>query len=69
MRSIFEPSVRLSNRLSYPRKFTLISLLFAMPLGVGGYLLFSEINEKIEFAAQELKGNADRSGPGASGPR
>lgn len=29
-----------------------------MPLGVGGYLLFSEINEKIEFAAQELKGNA-----------
>jgi hypothetical protein len=58
MRSVFEPSIRLSNRLSFPGKFTLISFLFVLPLTLLFYLLFSEIDEKIEFTSQELRGNA-----------
>jgi len=46
------------NRLRYPRKFALISLLFAVPLGFTLYLLVSAINQQVEFAEKEIVGNA-----------
>jgi signal transduction histidine kinase/DNA-binding response OmpR family regulator/HPt (histidine-containing phosphotransfer) domain-containing protein len=44
------------DRLTYPRKFLLIFLLFALPLGVTLYLLVGEINNTIEFAEKEIAG-------------
>ena len=44
------------NRLTYPRKFALISLLFVIPLALVMGLLISEMNERIEFARKEIQG-------------
>ena len=55
--SFLAPARALMDRLTYPRKFALISVLFALPLAVVMYLLVSEINERIEFSAKEQLGN------------
>ncbi|MGE5027222.1 MAG: ATP-binding protein, partial [Betaproteobacteria bacterium] len=55
---IFEPGVGLMNRLTYPRKAMLISLIFIMPLVMVMYLLLGEINDRIQFARKELVGTA-----------
>ena len=44
------------NRLTYPRKFLLISFLFILPLSLVLYFLISEINTNIGFAEKELLG-------------
>ena len=44
------------NRLSYPRKFALISLLFAIPLSWVIYQLNAEMNQSVKFARKELQG-------------
>jgi len=44
------------DRLTYPRKFLLIFLLFALPLGLTLYLLVGEINNSIRFAEKEISG-------------
>ncbi len=44
------------DRLTYPRKFFLIFLLFALPLGLTLYLLVGEINHSIRFAEKEIAG-------------
>ena len=53
---LLAPAVALMNRLNYPRKFALISLLFVLPLGLVMYLLVSEINGKIQFIEKEIQG-------------
>src|SRR6476620_1230288 len=58
MRMLFTPAIGLMNRLKYPQKFALISLLFAMPLALVMVLLLSEINLKIDFAQKEIYGDA-----------
>ena len=55
--SLLAPARALMDRLSYPRKFALISVLFALPLAVVMYLLVSEINDRIEFASKEILGD------------
>ena len=57
MQSVFAPAVTLLNRLTYPRKFGLIGLLFALPLGLVTFFLVSELNDHIEFSAKEQLGN------------
>ncbi|CAN1208888.1 PP2C family protein-serine/threonine phosphatase [Tumidithrix helvetica PCC 7403] len=54
---LFRPAIALMNRLKYPQKFALISLVFAMPLTLAMYLLLSEINSRIDFAQKELYGS------------
>jgi signal transduction histidine kinase/CheY-like chemotaxis protein len=54
---ILAPARALMDRLTYPRKFMLISVLFALPLAVVMYLLVSEINDRIEFSYKEMLGN------------
>jgi PAS domain S-box-containing protein len=44
------------NRLTYPQKFLLISLLFLLPLVVGLTILISTLNTDIDFARKELAG-------------
>ncbi len=51
------PAVALMNRLTYPRKFAVISLLFALPLGLAMYSLVVQMNDRIEFARKEIQGD------------
>lgn len=55
-RSWFRPAIRLLNRLSIPRKFVLISLFFALPLGLVLYFLTSSAQERIRLARLEIDG-------------
>jgi hypothetical protein len=56
-RLLLAPAVAVMNRLTYPRKFALISLLLALQLGLVMYLLTSEMNDRIEFAQKEIQGD------------
>ena len=46
------------NRLKFPQKFGLISLLFALPLALVMTLLILEINSSIDFSQKEKTGTA-----------
>ena len=46
------------NRLKFPQKFALISLLFALPLALVMTLLIIEINSSIDFSQKEKVGTA-----------
>ena len=54
---LLAPARALLDRLKYPQKFALISLLFILPLAVVMYFLISEINDRIDFASKEIKGD------------
>jgi signal transduction histidine kinase/DNA-binding NarL/FixJ family response regulator len=56
MRWLLAPAVGLMNRLSYPRKFALVSLVFAVPLGLMMYLWLAEIHARLAFADKERAG-------------
>ncbi|TYQ31253.1 SpoIIE family protein phosphatase [Pseudanabaena sp. UWO310] len=55
---LFKPAIVLMNRLKYPQKFFLISLLFVLPLALVMNLLMSELNSRVEFTQKEIYGNA-----------
>ena len=57
MKKIFRPAIAVMNRLKYPQKFSLISCIFVLPLGLVMYLLISEIQSGNDFAAKEISGN------------
>ncbi len=52
----FDPAIALMNRLTYPQKFLLISLLFILPLVLVMYLLLTELSLQREFSQKELYG-------------
>ncbi len=54
--SWFSPAIRLLNLLTFPKKFALISLFFALPLGLVLYFLNASIQEKIHMAELEVDG-------------
>ena len=53
---LLNPAIAVMNRLKYPQKFALISLIFLLPLGLVMYFFYSEINASIEFSSKELDG-------------
>ena len=57
MARLLQPGIFILNRLRYPQKFLLISLLIALPLIMTLLLLFSETQPKIEFSRRELVGS------------
>jgi signal transduction histidine kinase/DNA-binding response OmpR family regulator len=57
MGRLLAPAIGVMNRLRYPQKFALISLLFALPLALVMYLLVSEIDDRIAFARKEIRGD------------
>jgi serine phosphatase RsbU (regulator of sigma subunit) len=57
MKKLFQPSVSIMNRLKYPQKFGLISFVFILPISLLMYLLFSELQHKVDFAQKEMVGN------------
>jgi PAS domain S-box-containing protein len=58
MRQLFTPAIALMNRLTYPRKFILISLLLVAPLALALWLLILSINTGVQVAQFELNGTA-----------
>ncbi|MEE4245297.1 MAG: methyl-accepting chemotaxis protein [Kangiellaceae bacterium] len=56
MKQIFNPAVNLMNRVSYNIKFTVVTLLFLLPLVVLGFGYFSETFARVDKAKQELSG-------------
>ncbi len=56
MRKVLEPAVRLMNRLRYPQKFALISLLFAIPIAFMMSLWLVELHSRMAFTARERGG-------------
>jgi diguanylate cyclase (GGDEF)-like protein len=56
MKSFFSTSVYLMNRLSYLQKFSLIGLLFLLPIGLTLYLLISDLNAQLGMVKLEKKG-------------
>ncbi|HZC68539.1 MAG TPA: response regulator [Nitrospirales bacterium] len=56
IRSMFSPGIALMDRLTYPKKFAMIGLLFAALLAIVLFFLIEEMNSGIEFATKELLG-------------
>ena len=56
MTPLVAPAVALMNRLRYPQKFVLISLLFAIPLALMMLFWLAEIEDRLAFARQERAG-------------
>jgi diguanylate cyclase (GGDEF)-like protein len=57
MKAILSPAAAVMDRLRYPYKFSLINLLFALPLVLLMYVFISEIHDRIEFSTKEIKGD------------
>jgi len=56
MRALLAPGVALMNRLRYPQKFAVVSLIFAIPLALMIYLWLTEIGDRLAFARKERAG-------------
>ncbi len=56
VRRLLEPAVTLMSRLRYPQKFLLISVLFAIPIGLMMYLWLAELDARLAFARKERSG-------------
>ena len=56
MNSVMTPAIGLMNRLKYPYKFGLVSLVFMIPIVVLLYLLITDINAGLEVARNEQAG-------------
>jgi signal transduction histidine kinase/DNA-binding response OmpR family regulator len=56
MKKVLEPAVHLMNRLRYPQKFALISLLFAIPIALMMSLWLVELHHRMSFTARERGG-------------
>ncbi len=52
----FQPAISFLNTLNYPKKFILISLVFALPLVLMIYGIFADINSRIAFIQKEIYG-------------
>lgn len=55
-RSVFDTGIGLMNRLKYPQKFALITILFLLPMWLLMYFFFSAVNVQVQFAQKELAG-------------
>jgi serine phosphatase RsbU (regulator of sigma subunit) len=52
----FTPATDFMDRLKYPQKFALISVLFAAPLGVMMVMLFAQLQQQVNLSRRELQG-------------
>src|ERR1044071_623596 len=56
--NLLTPAVWVMNRLKYPRKFALITLLFLAPLAWVAKEFVGSVNSGIEVAQKEIDGDA-----------
>src|SRR6185295_9014266 len=54
--ALLQPAIALMNRLTYPRKFLLISVLFLGLLALIMYFLVQQLDESIDFTVKETVG-------------
>jgi HAMP domain-containing protein len=57
VKRLFAPAMALMNRLRYPQKFVIVSLVFALPLTLVTYFWIAELNDRIEFSQKEFYGD------------
>ncbi len=58
IKALYQPGVRLMRRLSFPKKFLLVSVFLLLPLLLARYFLSTEIDSQIELAKRERMGLA-----------
>ncbi|HST05502.1 MAG TPA: PAS domain-containing protein [Chloroflexia bacterium] len=58
MKTIFAPAAALMSRLKFTQRFSLITVLFLLPLGIALFMLMSRINTDVNFTQKELKGTS-----------
>lgn len=56
MTGILQPGIRLLDRFSFARKFQLVFVLFALPLGFSLWVISSNHRDELEFIDNELEG-------------
>ena len=56
MSILLNPAIRLMNRLKYPYKFLLISLVFLAPLSVLSYVVVQQVWTEIDDAKKARRG-------------
>ncbi|VXC98029.1 Methyl-accepting chemotaxis protein [Pseudomonas sp. 8Z] len=56
MTGVLKPGVRLFQRFSFARKFQLVFLLFALPLGYALWVISSDYLERLQYIDHELEG-------------
>jgi methyl-accepting chemotaxis protein len=56
VKNLLLPAMALMNRLTYVYKFTLISILWLIPIGGLTYMLVSQLNTSISQVANEVDG-------------
>jgi signal transduction histidine kinase/HPt (histidine-containing phosphotransfer) domain-containing protein/ActR/RegA family two-component response regulator len=56
LKSMLEPAVVVMNRLRYPEKFLLISLLFTIPIAFLMYQWLTQLGSRLDFTARERVG-------------
>ncbi|HWR79003.1 MAG TPA: methyl-accepting chemotaxis protein [Pseudomonas sp.] len=56
MKSVLYPAIALMNRLSFGMKFSLISVLFFVPMGVTNFYLLKQAYEEFQVTRIELQG-------------
>ena len=54
---MFSPAISLMNRLRYPQKFVLISIVFFLPLGFALYQFNSSVSANRQFSEREVRGD------------
>jgi methyl-accepting chemotaxis protein len=57
MHIFFKPAMFLLNRLTYRKKFFLLSIVLLIPIAVTMFLLISELDKSINFTEKERRGN------------
>ena len=58
MKKIFAPAAALMSRLKFTQRFSLITVLFLLPLGIALFILMSRISTDLNFTQKELKGTS-----------
>ena len=56
MMSFFKPAISLMNRLNYGKKFSLIFILFLIPMLISSSLLIVQFNNKVEISKRQIIG-------------
>lgn len=56
MNTLLSPAITLMDRLRYPRKFVLLSLLFIIPLALVTTLFATSVTADVRFSQRELAG-------------
>ena len=58
MKTVFAPAAALMSRLKFPQRFSLITVLFLLPLVIALLMLLSRLNADIAFTRSEMQGTA-----------